>query len=148
MLNLQQPWQTADQFRFVNANQQAWLCQQGSLTAALRQQHSAIKVEIVQQGLSEPRDWEAHALALSQPQPCWLRQVYLQNPSQNLIAARTVVANFEPTNPWYPLHSLGNQPLGERLFSLPNLTRSAFAFSYMHSPHHTQLYPARYCFFS
>ncbi|MGE4501757.1 MAG: chorismate lyase [Thiomicrospira sp.] len=148
MLKLQQPWQTADQFRFANADQQAWLTQRGSLTAALRQQLGTIEVEVVHQGHNRAYAWEAHALQCEPLIQPWIRQVYLHNPTQPLIAARTVITDFDQNNPWFILNSLGNQPLGERLFALPNLTRSEFRYSYMHtSSRNDPLYPARYCVF-
>ncbi len=149
MLKLQQPWQTADQFHFANVDQQAWLTQRGSLTAALRQQLGTIEVEVVHQGHNRAYAWEAHALQCEPLIQPWIRQVYLHNATQPLISARTVIADFNQNNPWFMLNSLGNQPLGERLFALPNLARSEFHYSYMHPPtHNATLYPARYCVFN
>lgn len=147
MPNTDMPWQTESDFCFYNADHQAWLCDRGSLTAALRQHHGTIAVEVVQQGQSQPRDWEAQALTLTEKQPCWLRQVHLSHQTHKLIAARTVIPYFDSDNPWYALSTLGNQPLGERLFSIPELQRTAFEFTYIQDTQTRARYPARRCLF-
>lgn len=147
MPNTDALWFTPTHFDFATAHQQAWLCDRGSLTEKLRQRFQQIEVNIDQQGMATPLPWETQALNITPNQTTWVRAVHLTDAHQPLIYARSIIPDFQPHNPWFALQNLGTQPLGERLFSLPELTRSAFEFSYLTLADSPTPYPARRCIF-
>jgi chorismate--pyruvate lyase len=111
-----------------HTNHQAWLLDKGSLTKKLRQHCPLIRVEVIHEGFGPLFFDEAQALNLPAHHQAWIRQVKLICQDQPLIYARSVIPNFSIQNPWWRLKKLGQQPLGEVLFSQPHLARTEFEF--------------------
>lgn len=111
-----------------------WLQERGSLTARLRAHWGDVTVHPIEEGLALPLPHEAQRLALAPNALAWVRCVELRCQGQARIHARTVIPHWSPLNPWTEVQSLGRQPLGELLFSLPDLKRSAFEWAQWPSP--------------
>ncbi|PLA74686.1 hypothetical protein CYQ88_05080 [Hydrogenovibrio sp. SC-1] len=103
-----------------------WLLDNGSLTENLRQTFGAIEVEVLAEGLATPMASEARLLELASGEKVWVRCVCLHVKGLPMIYARTVIPDWQPNNPWYQIKHLGNRPLGEVLFQIPNLERTPF----------------------
>lgn len=104
----------------------SWLTERGSLTARLRETWGTVSVEVIQEGPSKPLPYEADRLGLPDAEPAWVRCVWLRAGGRARLYARTVIPHWGPHNPWTQVQHLGRQPLGELLFRLPGLERSAF----------------------
>lgn len=104
----------------------SWLKERGSLTARLRETWGTVSVELIEEGLSTPLPHEAERLGLPDGEPAWVRCVCLRAGGCARLYARTVISAWGPLNPWAQVQRLGQQPLGELLFRMPDLQRSAF----------------------
>ena len=91
-------------------------------------------MHLIEEGLALPLSHEAQRLGLAPNALAWVRCVELRCQGQARIHARTVIPHWSPANPWAEVQSLGRQPLGELLFSLPDLKRSAFEWAQWPSP--------------
>ncbi len=103
-----------------------WLVNTPSLTAKIRYSCPDMTVEILSEKWQRPLNFEAKALRLKQGEFAWVRCVLLKCNHDNWIYARTVIPKMQTGNPWFALKKLGNQPLGEILFSLKQVKRSPF----------------------
>lgn len=168
-INTHNHWLPAEQIDQIttDALAQSWLLEKGSITLRLKQKMPDLQVQVLEQGLINSdlnnsdshnpelsiQPTEAQKLGLIAPKShnqAWLRTVLIQNKQQNLIYARTVIPNFQPANPWYQIQQLGNKPLGEILFTNPDLTRSSFEFSNYQNQDSSKIFsanPARRCVF-
>ena len=106
----------------------SWLTSQGSLTLRLRQHCPDINVQVLSESLQVPLVSEATALNMANNERAWVRCVLLKCHQQSWVYARTVIPNFNPSNPWQPLQKLGNKPLGEVLYQMPSIERTPFEF--------------------
>lgn len=103
---------------------QSWVYETGSLTQRLRRTYgSAVRVKILWQRWQTPFLSEQHRLQLPAQRRAWVREVLLYAADQPLILARTVIPadtiRFAHSN----LAKLGTRPLGEVIFSYPQLAR-------------------------
>ncbi len=103
---------------------QSWTYETGSLTQRLRRTYgSAVKVRILWQRWQTPFLTEQHRLQLPAKTYAWVREVLLYAGDKPLILARTVIPadtiRFAHSN----LAKLGTRPLGEVIFSYPQLAR-------------------------
>lgn len=103
-----------------------WLLERGSLTQRLREHWGDAAVQLLDEGLSTPLPHEAQLLGLPPDAHAWVRCVLLVCRGEPRVYARTVIPHWTPHNPWAQVQRLGQQPLGELLFRLPELQRSAF----------------------
>lgn len=110
------------------AHHQAWLLDKTSLTQKLRARCDDFRVELIFEGYATPLLDEALRLNLAPHHQAWLRTVCLTCQNQPVIYARSVIPHFDQQNPWWSLKQLGDQPLGEILFSRTDLNRSEFEF--------------------
>ncbi|MDP4622491.1 MAG: chorismate lyase [Hydrogenophaga sp.] len=110
----------------ANAELQSWAFERGSLTRRLRQHWPDTRVQVLSEGLTPPLPHEAQALGLATGEAAWVRCVCLIGGDQARIYARTVIPCWDAQNPWAEVQRLGDQPLGELLFTLPDLERSPF----------------------
>lgn len=108
--------------------QRSWLNTVQSLTKRIRQHCPQMQVKVLFQGIDKIYIDEALQLRLPLNQRVWVREVLLQCEQDNWVFARTVIPHFSVGNPWRILQTLGTQPLGEVLFELPQIKRSAFHF--------------------
>lgn len=145
-----------DRQHHTPAGIKAWLLERGSLTLKLRQTCPTLKVNVLSESFTSPLADEAEKLNIETNHQAWLRCVQIECENQALIYARTVIPHFNADNPWYQIQQLGNQPLGEILFSQakmsqPNLQRSEFEFClsdhWPHQPADRQPFFARRCLF-
>ena len=107
----------------------SWLMECGSLTLRLRRHHPGLTVQVVSEGLAPLLPDEALRLALPAHSQAWVREVTLHEHGLPLLQARAVIPHWSPANPWSELQRLGSRPLGEILFSNPELERSEFEFT-------------------
>lgn len=98
-----------------------------SLTDKFKSQYADVQVTILAQGWDYPLNYERIQLNLPLGQKTWVRCVMLSSKDQPLLYARTIIPNLTRANPWFGLKKLGNQPLGEVLFSLKQIKRSSFS---------------------
>jgi len=143
-------WINAEQLTQIcpDPEHQAWLLERGSLTLKLRQTCPALKVKVLDEAFASPLVDEAEKLHIEPNHQAWLRCVQIECENQPLIYARTVIPHFNANNPWHQIQQLGNQPLGEILFSRNDLQRSEFEFCLSnHWPELNQSLLARRCIF-
>lgn len=110
----------------TDADHCGWLTERGSLTQRLRAQWGEVAVQVNTEGPAVPLPHEAQRLGLPLTASAWVRSVSLLCRGRPRLQARTVIPAWAPHNPWAQVQHLGRQPLGELLFSLPDLQRSAF----------------------
>jgi chorismate--pyruvate lyase len=110
----------------ASAELQSWALERGSLTRRLRERWADTRVQVLSEALTPPLPHEALALGLAADEAAWVRCVVLRGGERPRIYARTVIPNWHPHNPWAEVQRLGDQPLGELLFTLPDLLRSDF----------------------
>ncbi len=124
-------WIAARQLDRLTASSAAssWLTERGSLTARLRRQHPELAVRVWSEGLRRLLPHEARRLDLAPDSLAWVREVTLHEDGLELVEARTAIPCWSPDNPWRLLRQLGARPLGEILFSEPDLERSDFDFT-------------------
>lgn len=120
----------------TNANTRSWLLERGSLTQRLREHWGDATVQLLDEGLATPLPHEAQRLGLAPQASAWVRCVLLVCRDKPRVYARTVIPHWRPHNPWAQVQRLGQQPLGELLFRLPDLQRSTFEWAPDHPwPH-------------
>lgn len=107
----------------------SWLQEAGSITARLRRRWPELQVEVLDEGLRAPQPDECERLNVGQDAICWVREVQLHESGHLLVHARTVIVDWSDHNPWHKVSALGQRPLGELLFSLPDLQRSPLEFA-------------------
>lgn len=124
-------WVLADQIEEVApaVEAQSWLLEAGSITARLKHRWPGTRVRLVYEGQDTPYPEECLRLGLQPNSTCWVREVRLHAGEHLLVHARTVVPHWGPGNPWHDLSALGERPLGELLFQLPDLQRSPLEFA-------------------
>jgi chorismate lyase len=131
-----------------------WMRERGSLTQRLRAHWGDVSVQPLDEGLGTPLAHEAARAGALAGAPTWLRCVVLVCQGKPRVYARTVIPAWGPHNPWEAVQRMGRQPLGELLFQLPDLQRSAFEWNLgldwphaTHRPGATAPAPARRCVF-
>ncbi len=102
-----------------------WLYSTDSLTRRLRRVcRHALRVEVLQHGLSRPRLEEAAQLGLPPGRVALVREVRLLDGRQAVVEARSVIPLDVLQGSWRILARLGEQPLGEIIFTRPGLSRT------------------------
>lgn len=101
-----------------------WLLDEGSLTAKLKQQYPDFKVELLSQIQATPYDNEIELL--SDNEIYTIREVILWGNNTKQVYARSVIPKVQSLN---FLRALGNKPLGEVLFTHPDIQRHQMQFS-------------------
>ncbi|TRW49011.1 chorismate lyase [Aliidiomarina halalkaliphila] len=97
-----------------------WLLDSGSLTAKIKALHPDFAVHVLGQieGTAEPCEYAALAM---DPEPVTIREVLLYSGDTALVFARSILPHQRlAANP--ELTSLGDQPLGEHLFTRTDTT--------------------------
>lgn len=115
----------------------SWILEPGSLTQRLKASFDApIRVEILQQTASFASVEEALALGIRPGTRLTLREVVLSSGTTPLILARSLLPRSTIQRADRRLWRLGNQPLGEILFSHKTLKRRSLAYTraVLHSP--------------
>lgn len=105
-------------------NLQPWVYETGSLTQRLRREHGArVAVKILFQQWQLPFLTESQRLHLPGHRYGLIREVLLHVDGKPLILARTVLPEATINFANRELSNLGTRPLGEVIFSYPNLAR-------------------------
>jgi len=105
-----------------------WLLDDTSLTLRVKNyctEHDLglFSVKVLSQGICQPSSDEIKGLKLNNEQDALIREVLLYGGESPLIYARTVIPSQTLTGEQKVLGELGNRPLGEFLFSQPDLER-------------------------
>lgn len=102
-----------------------WLLHPGSLTAALKHHSKGqFSVQILIQGWQQPRLEERRALNLKPRSRALIREVLLYgNEERPWVYARSVLPEHTLAGKSRYLRNLDNRPLGELLFSQPDIRR-------------------------
>lgn len=102
----------------------SWIYEAGSLTQRLRSYYGAsVRVNVLHQCNSKPFYSESRLLGLEAQTRQLVREVILSAGNIPLILARTVIPHYTLVEAANTLSCLGDRPLGEVIFSYPNLTR-------------------------
>ena len=105
-------------------NLQSWVYEQGSLTQRLRNCYGAgVAVKVLFQQWQSPFLTESRRLRLPFHRYCLIREVLLHVENKPLILARTILPQTTIAIANQKLSNLGTRPLGEVIFSYPNLAR-------------------------
>lgn len=105
-------------------NIHSWLLESGSLTQRLRGRYgNAFGVVLLQQRIGAPYIEERRALALCPGAKAIIREVALMAGQSPVILARSIIPQETLKYADPRLAKLGNQPLGEILFTHPQLGR-------------------------
>jgi chorismate--pyruvate lyase len=105
-------------------NLQSWVYETGSLTQRLRNFYgSGVAVKILFQQWQKPFLSESQRLQLPDYHYSLVREVLLHVDNKPLIVARTILPQATITTAQRKLSNLGTRPLGEVIFSYPNLAR-------------------------
>lgn len=113
-------WKTsAAEFTKASANTQSWLEHKDSLTARLKENCTDFRVQVLSESLSMPDSHEASLIA--EQNPVWVREVYLYGDKQPWVYARSAMPADNSSNQLTEVKQLHQKPLGEMLFSHPEL---------------------------
>ncbi|EIC29470.1 MULTISPECIES: chorismate--pyruvate lyase family protein [Methylomicrobium] len=105
-------------------NVASWIYEAGSLTRRLRSYYgSAVKVEVVYQRWLTPFLSERKLLGQAEHRYCMTREVMLHANGMPLILARTIMPKQTIRSAHRNLSRLGSRPLGEVIFSYPDIER-------------------------
>ncbi len=119
-------WQTSRRLRrhSVPISLRDWLLEPGSLTRRLRARcGGGFHVQVLQQGLARPLRSEAQALGRPLHELALIRQVHLCCDEATWVFARTVIPLRSLQGGLKRIDRLGSRPLGELLFSDPQMCR-------------------------
>ncbi len=119
-------WRTRQQLRQTErpTGLTNWLFDAGSLTRRLQQLcPGRFRVRVLRQYRGRPLLSEAHALGLAKRNHVWVREVQLLCQDQAWVFARTLIPLSALSGPCQHLAHLGTRPLGEVLFTDPNVHR-------------------------
>ncbi len=112
------------------AGLQDWIYESGSLTSRLKQAfHGDVRVEVQSQHHGFPYADEADVMGIRQGEMVMVRQVILLGAEQPMIFARSVTPIRAYNGAWRRLKILGTRPLGDLLFTLPDLQRTVMEIS-------------------
>lgn len=102
----------------------SWLFEKGSLTQRLRDScQEKVQVRVLFQQWVRPFAGESLGLSLSGHRYALIREVRLESAARPLIIARTVIPSQALSGSNQHLARLGERPLGDVLFSDPDLQR-------------------------
>lgn len=125
-------WLTIDSMvsSSIPVNISVWLLDNSSLTLrvknhCLNHDLGCFSVNVLSQGILRPSADEIQRLKLDSDQDALIREVLLFCGKSSLIYARTVIPSQTLTGEQKQLAELGNRPLGEFLFSQPDMQRDA-----------------------
>ncbi|MGR9099329.1 MAG: chorismate--pyruvate lyase family protein [Gammaproteobacteria bacterium] len=103
---------------------QSWIYEAGSLTRRLRERYQdAFRVEVLFHRRNRPFFSESRLLDLPGHRNALIREVLLAAGDKPLILARTVIPAETLKGAQRSLSRLGSRPLGEVIFSYPDLQR-------------------------
>jgi chorismate lyase len=104
---------------------QSWIYEADSLTKRLRDCYGDIRVQVLQQGWFRPYFSECRELRLQPFRRHLTREVMLHHRGKPLLMARTIIPTVTLKAAHRNLAHLGSRPLGEVIFSYPDLERTS-----------------------
>lgn len=113
-----------------------WLYELGSMTAKLNQFCQNISVEVIEEGFADRTTLLKHeqqALAMTDSQQYWVREITLYGDGVSWLIGRTVIPAETLQGTAKQLMSIGSRPLGHYLFTAENLTRDFIEAGYYQS---------------
>lgn len=111
-----------------------WLSDTGSLTDRLLKASSGdLSVQIIRQGLQQPKFSERQALKLDTRAQAMVREIILVGKGQPWVYARSIVPLSTLTGRLRALRQLDNRPLGALLFKDPTMSREPVQVANMQS---------------
>ena len=119
----------------ISAQEREWLTDKGSLTYRIQSRCSNFSLRRVSQGLAKIAADETRTLHLAQHQHAIARDIFLCCDDTPVIFAHTVLARESLRSTWQSLTTLGNRPLGTRLFSDPRIERFPLYFRKLNRYH-------------
>ncbi|MHB8353229.1 MAG: chorismate--pyruvate lyase family protein [Burkholderiales bacterium] len=112
-----------------------WLTHRGSLTERLRAHCNHFQVKVLRQGLGCPFEDERALLGLRKGELAWIREVLLCDGETPLVFAHSVLPRSHVRGAWNLFAGLGARPLGEVIFTDPQVTRQALQFRQLSARH-------------
>lgn len=108
----------------LSASVQSWTYEPGSLTQRLRSYYgNAVTVKVLHQQWQTPFLSERNLLNVPEHRFCLVREVMLHANAKPLLLARTIIPEQTIKVAHRNLSHLGTRPLGEVIFSYPQLER-------------------------
>ncbi len=112
-----------------------WLIDTGSLTAKLRKACDNFSVHLISQTQRTAKPHEVLLLELSDNDQLIDREVQLYCNTTPVVYARSLIPLKAISDRFDDLDSMGEKPLGEKIFSDPQLSRSPIEWSLLTSKH-------------
>ncbi len=100
-----------------------WLEEPGSLTARLEVEFGSVRVTVLQEGRGRLLASERRRMDMDSREWIWSREVLLEAGGRFRVAARTVAPFSTLRGAGAAFARLGNRPLGELLFTHPDVVR-------------------------
>lgn len=119
----------------MSGHYRQWLQDEGSLTKRLRQRNDGFTVRPALVAYGKPFFDELALLAIPMRSTALVREVFLMGGEQALVFAHSVLPRNSMRGAWLGLRHLGNQPLGAKLFSAPQVRRMTLSYKKL-APHH------------
>ncbi len=113
----------------------SWLIDTGSLTQKLRSACNAFSVHLIKQTQRTAKPHEATLLELSKGDQLIDREVQLYCNTTPVVYARSLIPLKAISDRFSDLDSMGERPLGEKIFSDPQLSRSPIEWSQLTADH-------------
>lgn len=100
-----------------------WLLDRGSLTARLKARYRHFQVQLDHAGNCQATANESRLMQIPLGRLQYVRCVHLIGDGQAVVTARTIIPRTTLTGPVQQLTRLGTRPLGEAVFTFPNMHR-------------------------
>ena len=126
---------TSDNHHKIPTKLHSWLIDTGSLTAKLRMLCNSFSVHLIIQTNRSSLPHEAHLLELDTGDEVIDRQVQLYCNQTPVVYARSLIPIKAVSDRFDDLDSMGENPLGEKIFSDPQLNRSPIEWTQLTSDH-------------
>jgi chorismate--pyruvate lyase len=112
-----------------------WQRDRGSLTRRIKERCQLFSVQPVRSGLARVAYDEAALLGLPYDRNAFSREVFLYADGKPVVFAHSACAPAHLRGTWGAVRGLGSRPLGELLFSHPQVIRQPLHYKALHSNH-------------
>jgi chorismate--pyruvate lyase len=112
-----------------------WLRDRGSLTQRIRERCENFTVRPVRSGLARIAFDESALLGIAPHRLAWSREVFLYADGEPVVFAHSACAPEHLRGAWGAVRGLGSRPLGELLFSHPQVVRRPLHYKALHAHH-------------
>ncbi|MFQ3248236.1 chorismate--pyruvate lyase family protein [Glaciecola sp.] len=127
-LGINAVWHKASDYKLPDQHLADWLLHTGSLTERLQALTNSFEVRVLGQATIEADENEKSALVDYEQHQWQIREVILYGDGKPWVFARSVLPEHLCKTTWA---TLGNQPLGQRIFNDDNFVRSEFVITQM-----------------